>query len=194
MGNVLCVIGREGKRLVMNSDYKVEAIDILWNEDCILQRYVPLVPYKHKIIKHLKKLGCRTKSECTELSDRSLLDIGLPDMEMVMLFRTFLGLYDAKPAKFKEIDSVCKTAEEMQSFQELYQLPGVKSTRASLYYKAGLRSLETIAQSSVQEIIAKTESVIKTENLDLKVPLMKEVRTHIAVARAFTDYVNTELS
>ena len=61
-------------------------------------------------------------------------------------------------------------------------------------YKAGLCSLETIAQSSVQEIIAKTESVIKTENLDLKVPLMKEVRTHIAVARAFTDYVNTELS
>lgn len=55
MGNVLCVIGREGKRLVMNSDYKVEAIDILLNEDCILQRYVPLVPYKHKIIKHLKK-------------------------------------------------------------------------------------------------------------------------------------------
>ena len=102
MGNVLCVIGREGKRLVMNSDYKVEAIDILLNEDCILQRYVPLVPYKHKIIKHLKKLGCRTKSECTELSDRSLLDIGLPDMEMVMLFRTFLVYMMRSPRNLKK--------------------------------------------------------------------------------------------
>ena len=51
--------------------------------------------------------------------------------------------------------------------------------------------MEMIAQSSVQEIIAKTEHVIKTEHLDLKVPLMKEVRTHIAVARAFTDCLDT---
>ena len=39
MGNVLCVIGREGKGVMMNPDYKVEAMDILLNEDCILQRY-----------------------------------------------------------------------------------------------------------------------------------------------------------
>lgn len=194
MGDILCSIGREGKDLIMNSDYKVEAMDILLNEDCILQRYVPLVPYKHDIIKNLKELGCHTKSDCMKLSDQHLLDIGLADTEMVVLFRNFLILYDIKPAKLKEINSVCKTSEEIQSFQELYQLPGVKSTRAMLYYKAGLCSLETIAQSSVQEIIAKTEHVIKTEHLDLKVPLMKEVRTHIAVARAFTNYLDTELS
>ena len=178
----------------MNSDYKVEAMAILLNEDCILQRYVPLVPYKHDIIKNLKKLGCHIKSDCMKLSDRALLGIGLTDMEMVILFRNFLTLYDVKPAKLKEINSVCKTSEEIQSFQELYQLPGVKSTRAMLYYKAGLCSLETIAQSSAQDIIAKTEYVIKTEHLDLKVPLMKEVRTHIAVARAFTEHLDTELS
>jgi hypothetical protein len=178
----------------MNSDYKVEAMDILLNEDCVLQRYIPLIPYKHDIIKNLKKLGCYTKSECMKLSDHSLLDIGLTDMEMVILFRNFLSLYDVKPTKLKEINSICKTPEEMQSFQELYQLPGVKSTRAMLYYKAGLRSLEIIAHSSVREVIEKTKYVIKTENLDLKVPLMKEVRTHIAVARAFTNYLDTELS
>jgi len=194
MGDILCSIGREGKDLIMNSDYKVEAMDILLNEDCILQRYVPLVPYKHDIIKNLKKLGCYTKSDCMKLSDQSLLDIGLADTEMVVLFRNFLTLYDVKTTKFKEINSVCKTPEETQAFQELYQLPGVKSTRAMLYYKAGLCSLETIARSSVQDIIAKTEHVIKTEHLDLKVPLMKEVITHIAVARAFTNYLDTELS
>ncbi len=121
------------------------------------------------------------------LSDETLLTIGLENVEMVALFRAFLTLYDINPAKLKEIDSICKSPEEAASFQELYQLPGVKSTRAMLYYKAGLGSLEIIAQSSPQEIIAKTEQVIRKENLDLKVPLMKEIRTHIAVARAFTD-------
>lgn len=71
--------------------------------------------------------------------------------------------------------------------RELYQLPGVKSTRATLYFKAGFRSLADIAVSTPQEIIAKTESVIRQENLGLKAPLLKEVKTHIAVARAFTD-------
>lgn len=75
----------------------------------------------------------------------------------------------------------------MQSFQELYQLPGVKYTRAMLYFKAGFRFLADIAISSPQEIIAKTEGIIRKENLSLKVPLLKEVKTHIAVARAFTD-------
>ena len=171
----------------MNSDYKVEAIAVLLNEDCILQRYYPLIPYKHDIVKNLKRIGCRTKSDCMQLSDDSLSDIGLADAEIAKLFRAFMTLYDIKPAKLKEIDSVCHTPEERNSFMELYQLPGVKITRAALYYKAGFRSLDMIAHSSAQEIIAATESLIKTEHLNLKAPLLKEVRTHIAVAKAFTD-------
>ena len=54
-------------------------------------------------------------------------------------------------------------------------MPGVKSTRARLYYKAGFGSLDKIAGPSVQEIVEKTECVIKTEKLDLKVPLAKEI-------------------
>jgi len=136
-------------------------------------------------------MGCRRKSDCMNLSEKSLLDIGLPDAEMAGLFRRFLTMYDIKPAKLKEIDAVCQTPEEASSFRELYHLPGVKSTRAALYYKAGFRSLEMLARSSVEQIVAKTESVIEAENLNLKVPLMKEIRTHIAVARAFTDCFDT---
>lgn len=44
-----------------------------------------------------------------------------------------------------------------------------------------------IAVLTPQEIIAKTESIIRQENLGLKAPLLKKVKTHIAVARAFTD-------
>ena len=57
----------------------------------------------------------------------------------------------------------------------------------SINYKAGLDSLEVIACSSLEEILEKTEKVIKEDNLNLKVPLVKEVKTHIAVAKAFTN-------
>ncbi len=171
----------------MNSDYKIEAMTVLLDENCILKRYFALIPYKYILVENLKKLGCNRKSDCMMLSDETLLTAGLENDEMVALFRAFLSLYDINPVKLKEIDSICKSPEETASFQELYHLPGVKSTRAMLYYKAGLGSLENIAHSSPQEIIAKTEQVIREENLELKVPLMKEIRTHIAVARAFTD-------
>lgn len=172
---------------MLNTDYKIEAINWLLNEDCVLARYYSLIPYKDILVENLYKIGCYTKSDCMGLSDKSLLDAGLRDIEMVELFRAFLVLYDIKPAKLREIESVCTSNEEKESFLELYQLPGVKSTRAMLYFKAGFRSLEEIAISSPQEIMDKTENIIRKENLSLKVPLMKEVKTHIAVARAFTD-------
>lgn len=173
---------------MLNTDYKIEAIKVLLNEDCVLTRYYPLIPYKEMLVESLKKMGCDKKSDCMKLSDTSLLEAGLTDIEMVYLFKAFLGLYDIKLAKLKEIKAVCKEEEEIEAFRELYQLPGVKSTRASLYFKAGFRTLTDIAISTPQEIIAKTERVIREENLDLKVPLLKEVKTHIAVAKAFTDF------
>ncbi len=173
--------------VMLNTDYKIEAIKVLLNEDCILTRYYPLIPYKDILVESLNKMGCYTKSDCMKLSEESLLDAGLTDIGMVHLFKSFLVLYDINPAKLREISSVCKKDEEIQSFRELYQLPGVKSTRAMLYYKAGFHSLDDIAISSPQEIIAKTENIIREENLSVKAPLMKEVKTHIAVARAFTD-------
>ena len=171
---------------MLNTDYKIEAIKVLLNEDCILTRYYSLISYKEILVENLKKMGCDTKSDCMKLSDETLLDAGLTDIEMVHLFKAFLVLYDIKPAKLREIAAVCKNDEEIQSFHELYQLPGVKSTRAMLYFKAGFHSLTDIALSSPQEIITKTEDIISKEKLSLKVPLLKEVKTHIAVAKAFT--------
>ena len=171
----------------MNADYKIEVIKVLLNEDCILTRYYSLIPNKDILVENLNKMGCHTKSDCMKLSDEALLGAGLPDIEMVRLFRAFLVLYDIKPTKLKEITDVCKKDEEVQSFRELYQLPEVKSTRAMLYFKAGFHSLADIARSTPQEIIERTACIIRDESLGLKVPLMKEVKTHIAVARAFTD-------
>ena len=98
---------RSGRREVcdggvtLNTDYKIEAIKVLLNEDCILTRYYSLIPYKDILVENLNKMGCDTKSDCMKLSDEALLGAGLPDIEMVRLFRAFLVLYDIKTAKLK---------------------------------------------------------------------------------------------
>lgn len=171
----------------MNTNYRVEAIAFLLNEDCILQRFHPLIPYKNQLIMQLKSMGCQSKADCQALPDASLASAGLSAPALIPLFRAFLGLYDPKPAKCREIDSFSIPEEDKAILRELYHLPGVKKTRAMLYKQAGFPSLISIARSSAQEIIAKTESLIKRDHLPCKAPLMKEAKTHIAVARAFTE-------
>ncbi len=171
---------------MMNTDYPINAINILLNEDCILARFYPLIPYKSRLVEQLQRLGLRTKTDCMALSDEALLAAGLPDSGMVQLFRAFLKLYDINPVKLKEIASFCRDEAEKKMYEELYHLPGVKKTRAVLYVQAGFRSLEALAAATPQEIIARAESVIAEKQLPCQAPLMKEAKTHIAVARAFT--------
>lgn len=173
---------------MVNINYKIEAIDLLLQEDCILSRMYPLIPYKHTLIEHFQTTDCQTKEDCLKLSDDALLSAGLPDLDTAKLFKKFLVMYDIKPQKLKEIDAVCKTPEEAESFRELYHLPGVKRIRAVLYYRSGFRALKDIASASVKEIITRTAKTIMLQNLDCIVPLKKEVKTHIAVAKAFTYY------
>lgn len=171
----------------MNTNYKTEAIGYLLNEDCILKGFYPLIPYRNILVENLTQRGCRRKSDAVKCTDEELLQAGLPDAGMVGLFRRFLVMYEPKVQKMREIASVSETPEEAEVFKELYLLPGVKSTRARLYKWAGYRTLADIAAVSAEEMIEACEKVIERNNLGLKAPLMKEARTHIAVARAFTD-------
>lgn len=173
---------------MVNTDYRIEAISLLLNEDCILKGYYPLIQHKDGLVEQLKMLGCRRKSDAMLLSDEQLLCAGLPDAGMVALFRRFLAMYDPKPQKMREIAAVSQTPEEAEAFEELYLLPGVKSTRARLYMLAGFGSLAEIAAGMAESLITACQQTIERENLTLKAPLMKEARTHIAVARAFTDW------
>lgn len=178
---------------MVNTDYRVEAISLLLNEDCILKGYYPLIPHKDRLIEQLKMLGCKRKSDAMQLTDEQLLCAGLPDMGMAALFRRFLVMYDPKAQKMREIASVSETPEEAEVFKELYLLPGVKSTRARLYMLAGFGSLTEIAAATAEGLMADCQQTIERENLDLKAPLMKEARTHIAVARAFTEALKDEV-
>ncbi|MBQ8313156.1 MAG: hypothetical protein IJX84_08150 [Clostridia bacterium] len=172
---------------MVNTDYKIEAIGYLLNEDCILKGFYPLIPYCNILVENLMQRGCRRKSDAVKCTDEELLQAGLPDMGMVALFRRFLVMYDPKAQKMREIASVSETPEEAEAFKELYLLPGVKSTRARLYMQAGFATLEEVAGMMPECLIAACQQTIDREGLNLKAPLMKEARTHIAVARAFTD-------
>lgn len=169
----------------MNANYPVEALVILLDEACLMERYHPLIPYRERLISGFQSLGCKTKDEAAALSDEALMGIGLSDPETVRLLRRFLTLYDPDPKKFREIAKVASDPEEQRAFGELYTLPGVRQARASLYYKAGYRSLSDFAGTSVEEVQKRTRQAITEYHLACIVPLPKEIRTHIAVAKAF---------
>ena len=169
-------------------NYKIEAMDVLLSEDCILQRYFTLIQYKEMLIENLIKNHYFSKAECMELPDEILIEMGLPNDEVVRLFRNFMVMYDVKDSKFKDIKDIAANEAEADSFRELYLLPGVKAVRAKLYYDANYKSLSKIASAFPEQIIRDTSKVILQKGLKLKAPLPKEVRTHIAVAKAFTIY------
>ena len=170
----------------INTDYKIEALGILLDKSCLSQGFYPLIEYKELLLAGLPLLGCRTKSDAQHLPDDALLRLGLDDIDTVGLFRRFLTLYDPKPQKFREIEKITSDPEEQEAFRELYHLPGVKQTRAALYYQSGCKSINTFAEMTAEEILEKTARTISERGLSCIVPLPKDVRTHIAVAKAFT--------
>ncbi|WMJ24334.1 hypothetical protein RBG61_06615 [Paludicola sp. MB14-C6] len=172
----------------MKVNYRIEAIKELLNRDCVLERYYPLILIKDKLIDLCISKNCFTKEECMKLPDEVMLQSGLINLTEINLFRCFLSMYDINNLKLKEIDGLTLTDEEIIAFKELYLLPGVKSTRAFLYCKSGFKSLSDIANSTSQEIIEKITHAVNKYSLNCKVPLVKEVKTHIAVSRAFTIY------
>lgn len=173
-------------------NYRIEAIQWLLSEECILARFYPLIPYREAIVSGLKKLGCSRKYEAENLTDEELLSIGLPNQQTVELLRQFLAMYDRSYRKMDKLSNVdCSSQEEKKelfALMELYHLPGVNFTRGILYFRSGYSTLEDIANSDTEEILEKTKKTIEEQHLDCKAPYPKEISTHIAVARAFTDY------
>lgn len=172
----------------MNINYKIEAMNILLKKDCILERYYPLIIKKDDLIKYLLSIKCYTKEECLSLKDDKLIKSPLANFSNINLFKKFLKMYDINNSKLSTIKRLTLSDKEIISYKQLYLLPGVKETRAWLYYGSGFKNLNDIAKSSSDEIIARTNLFIKKMDLDIKSPLVKEAKTHIAVAKVFTEY------
>jgi len=101
------------------------------------------------------------------------------------LFKRFLVMYDNE-SKLKLLNKMTLDADRRRAYQELFLLPGVKETRAELYYLCGYTCMEAIAKSDLEEILNKMAQVIQENKLEAQLPLVKEVKTHIAVAKAYT--------
>ena len=168
------------------TDYPIESLNILLNEDCLSDRFHPLIRIREDLIAGLKRFGCVTKSDAARMSDDELAEILQHDQTTVQLFRRFLTIYDPKPQKFKEIAKLTSDPAELAAYTELYHLPGVGSTRAYLYYHSGYKTLQDFLNTTVEEVLSKTAMTISSKGLTCIVPLPREVRTHIAVARAFS--------
>ena len=171
---------------MVNTNYSVDALNILLEKDCLSERYYLLCDCKNTIIEGLKKLGCRYKDEALNLTQKEYEEIGLENDEQIRLFCRFLKIYDPNPSKFKEIKTLDVDEDKIESFRQLYYLPGVKYTRANLYYLAGYRSLNDFVDTTVEQVQHNTAKAIADNQLSCIVPLAKEIRTHIAVAIAFS--------
>lgn len=167
-------------------NYKIEAINILLNEDCIINRYYPLIKYKDSLLCLFKKYNVKTRNDCLNVRV-DLVDL-FKDPRLVNLFCRFLIMYDSDDKKLKGLTRLSVSDDEMKSYKELFLLPGVKETRAKLYYLAGYKTLKDIADSSVKDILDKMADTIKENKLECVLPFEKELRTHIAVAKTFTYY------
>lgn len=171
---------------MIDPDYRVEALEVLLDRDRLPERYFPLIPYRDALIRGLKQAGCKTKSDAAALPDGCFSEMGLQDGAEIALLRRFFTLYDPKPSKFRELDALCADPAEAAVLKEFYFLPGVRFIRADLYYRAGYRSLRELALSSPEEVQRRTAEAIQRDGLSCIVPLPKEARTHISVAKAFT--------
>ena len=66
---------------------------------------------------------------------------------------------------------------------QLMRLPGVKDTRAGLYFDSGLECLTDFSENSYEEICEKIEVYLKETGSEKSMPLRKELLTQIAVSK-----------
>lgn len=170
----------------MNCDYPIDALSILLKRECVCERYYPLIPRLPEVLTGLHQRGIERKSGAEGLPDAALAEMGLNEPGLIALFRRFLSLYDPNPKKLREAETLSEDPDERAAFRELYCLPGVRATRAKLYYAAGYRSLASLADADEAQVLEATARTIAERMPECAPPLPKEVRTHIAVARAFT--------
>lgn len=74
-------------------------------------------------------------------------------------------------------------ARRLVGLCQLMRLPGVKDTRASLYYDAGLECIRDFHENSYDEICEKLSTYLIKTGSDKSMPLKKELLTQIAVSK-----------
>lgn len=137
----------------------------------LFQGVLHLHDFKNRSLKELKSLNSNVLETVLSQGYKKSLDILLlasekSEQEMAELF------------KIEVID-----AQRLVGLCHLMRLPGVKDTRASLYYDAGMESLRDFHENSFDEICKMISKYLMETGSDKSMPLKKELLTQIAVSK-----------
>lgn len=127
--------------------------------------------YKNRNIKELKSINPDVIAEVIAHGYKKTLDI-------IKLAS------DESEDEISRLLNISNTAaQKMCAMCHLMRLPGVKDTRASLYYDSGLRSLDDFRNSTVDKLLGTITNYIIHSECGKSVPQRKEIATQIAVSR-----------
>jgi len=73
--------------------------------------------------------------------------------------------------------------DKLFSLCDLMRLPGVKSIRSKLYFKCGYKSIKDFVDKDAKDIQKQIEKQIIENGWEEEVPLLKELKTQIAVSK-----------
>ncbi len=127
--------------------------------------------FKNRSIKEFKSIGSDVIAEVLAHGYRKSLDIiklAFEKSEEEMSEILYIGRTDVR-----KICALC----------HLMRLPGVKDTRASLYYDCGLQRLDDFRNSTQDKILETIADYIGHSGCGKSVPQKKELATQIAVSR-----------
>lgn len=127
--------------------------------------------FKNRNIKEIKSLDSEVISEVLSHGCRKTRD-------MIELASGKSGKEISELLQIREAD-----AQKLCALCHLMRLPGVKDTRASLYYDSGLRSLDDFRNSTPDHILKIIKDYIAQTGCGKSVPQRKEITTQIAVSR-----------
>lgn len=101
-------------------------------------------------------------------------------------------LANGKSNTAERFGAAFEEAEKLFCFCDLMRLPGVKETRAELYFDSGFRRFDNFSEQTAADMQKTISEYIKASGSGKAVPLLKELSTQIAVSRALP-HLNGEI-
>ncbi len=148
--------------------------EITGQEQEVVEKFHSLLhlhDFKNRSLKELKSINAEVIENVLSQGYKKSLDI-------LML---------ASEKSVQEMSALLKIditeVQRLVAMCQLMRLPGVKDTRASLYYDAGLCSPVAFRESSPEEISEKIAMYLTKTGSEKSMPLKKELATQIAVSK-----------
>lgn len=160
--------------------------DLLPLEPDALARLFGLTPKNAALLRRFLRLYDFKERRLSDLGDfppellASLKNAGLTGSSKILAFFCRNGLAESS----RLLAASPQDCFRLFCYCDLMRLPGVRATRAGLYFRSGFTGLASFAAVTGEDLLAQTALTRERLGLDAAVPLPKEVRTQLAAARA----------